>query len=387
MNATNINKSKDAKSISVLIASNTFNFLVRYKLNLAKRLSKYGFKVYLGSPIANDLNQNIELERNKIEFVNFGNKRKGLIAIYNIYKSLKRFKNRNPNSIIITHTVYLNIIAILILLFSLKNKNYFYIFVSGFGPSLIRKSLKYKLLGNLYISSLRRISNHHKVTVVTLNLEDRNLIQDFNPERKVLLYREGGLTQEELDLNEKNFDNIGNRKLNIGYLGRFLSEKGLIDILNVITMSRQINLDFNFYLGGGEDSENKSSLNVNDIRTIVNKNASIEINPSYEEFFKKIDILLFPSYREGHPLYLFRSMAYGVIPITYSNPGNTVDVIHNFNGIITPSSTVTGILSGLIKLNNDRLKLVEMSKNAQRYSKNFSQDKCDDNLINLIINQ
>tara|TARA_Y100001968_G_scaffold260234_1_gene247764 strand:- start:556 stop:1722 length:1167 start_codon:yes stop_codon:yes gene_type:complete len=381
------NEIKKGKSVEALLASNTLDFLVRYKLNLATRLSEYGFKVYLGAPNAAKNNQNKVKIKNNIELIKFGEDRKGLSAIYNIYRSLLRFKLKNPNAIIITHTVYLNIIAILILLFSPRNKNKFFIFVSGFGPSLIRKSLKYKLLGNLYISSLRKISDNPKATVVTLNIEDKNLIQDFIPSRKVLLYREGGLTKEELKLNEKNFKDIESRTINVGYLGRFLSEKGVIDIINVVEISKQLGLNFNFFLGGNEDLQNKSSYKLNNINAVLNKNASIEINPSYASFFKKIDILLFPSYREGHPLYLFRSMAYGVIPITYPNPGNTVDVIHDFNGIITPSSTVTGLLSGLIKLNNNRKRLVEISKNAQNYSKNFSQDKCDDNFIKLIINQ
>ena len=348
------NKISKEETLYALIASNTLDFLLRYKLNLATRLSEYGFRVYLGAPNTFEHHPNKFKIKNNIELIDFGKNRKGISAIFNIFKSLLRFKKNKPNAIIITHTVYLNIIAILILLFSPRNKNKFFIFVSGFGPSLIRKSLKYKLLGNIYISSLRKVSNNPKATVVTLNLEDKNLIQDFIPDRKVLLYREGGLTKEELKLNEKNFENIDRRTINVGYLGRFLSEKGVVDIINVIEMSKQMGLDFNFFLGGNEDLQNKSSYNLNNIRTILNKNATIEINPSYESFFKKIDILLFPSYREGHPLYLFRSMAYGVIPITYPNPVNTVDVIHNFNGIITPSSTVTGLLSGLIKLNNDR---------------------------------
>ena len=386
-NMNDTNKVKEEKTINALIASNTFDFLLRYKLNLATRLSQYGIKVYLGAPNITGRNKNNEIKENDIELIDFGNKRKGFLAIYNIYKSLINFKRNNPNSVIITHTVYLNIIAILILYFSPRNKNRFFIFVSGFGPSLIRKSLKYILFGKLYISSLRTISNNPKATVVTLNLEDKNLIQDFIPDRKVLLYREGGLTKKELRLNEKNFKKIESRRINVGYLGRFLSEKGVVDILNVIEMSKQLGLEFNYYLGGNEDLQNKSSYNLNNMRAMVSNNATIEINPSYESFFEKIDILLFPSYREGHPLYLFRSMAYGVIPITYPNPGNTVDVIHNFNGIITPSSTVTGLLSGLIELNNDRKKLIELSKNAQRYSKNFSQDKCDDNFIRLMKNQ
>ena len=64
----------------------------------------------------------------------------------------------------------------------------------------------------------------------------------------------------------------------------------------------------------------------------------IFIPPDYRDFFKKIDILIFQVI-EGHPLYLLKSMAFGVVPIIYPNPGLSVDVIDKYNGIVSSMRT------------------------------------------------
>ena len=59
-------------------------------------------------------------------------------------------------------------------------------------------------------------------------------------------------------------------------------------------------------------------MRVEQLSDLELEGVTIEINPDYKEFFKKIDIIIFPSFREGHPMYLFRSMGYGVVPIVYN---------------------------------------------------------------------
>ena len=63
--------------------------------------------------------------------------------------------------------------------------------------------------------------------------------------------------------------------------------------------------------------------NLTSYRLNVNKSNKfntydIEITPQAGS------LLIFPSYREGHPLYLLKSMAFGVVPIIYPNPGLSV---------------------------------------------------------------
>ena len=122
--------------------------------------------------------------------------------------------------------------------------------------------------------------------------------------------------------------------LSVGFFGRFLLEKGIDDFAQIVNDANEYDLKYKFLIGGSQDIDNSSSILVSDIFKKYN-NVNIYNSPDYRFFFKKIDILIFPSYREGHPLYLLKSMAFGVVPIIYPNPGLSVDVIDKYNGIVS----------------------------------------------------
>ena len=144
-------------------------------------------------------------------------------------------------------------------------------------------------------------------------------------------------------------------------------EKGIDDFKLIVRDAYQHNIEINFFIGGSHDINNSSSVLIDSLFHKY-KNVKIYDYPFYGDFFENIDILLVPSYREGHPLYLLRSMAYGVVPIVYPNPGLSVDIIDNYNGIVTKYVHPRSMLSSLIEVNNNRNLLSKISKNARYYS-------------------
>ena len=58
-------------------------------------------------------------------------------------------------------------------------------------------------------------------------------------------------------------------------------------------------------------------------------------------------------------------MAYGVVPIVYPNPGLSVDIIDNYNGIVTKYVDPRSMLSSLIDVNNNRKLLSKISKECK----------------------
>ena len=100
-------------------------------------------------------------------------------------------------------------------------------------------------------------------------------------------------------------------------------------------------MEFNFQIAGCSDKKNSSSILNYDLNNYPDIELFIE--PHFSEFFKKIDVIIFPSYREGHPLYLLKSMTYGVVPIVYPVAGVVHDVINNYNGIVVDSITPTSL--------------------------------------------
>ena len=86
-------------------------------------------------------------------------------------------------------------------------------------------------------------------------------------------------------------------------------------------------------------------------------------------------------------------MAYGVVPIVYPNPGLSVDIIDNYNGLVSKYVHPRSVLSSLIEVNNNRNQLSRISKNARYYSslsyqnQDYRDKNLCKNLMNLLIDK
>ena len=371
----------------IILCSNTFDFIFNYKLGLVNKLKESFNTITISAPSKN-IKFNNFINAENIHLKSIGFTRKGLLCLLNFFFYFSKQLILKKNQIIISHTAYCNILLLISYYFFGKiNNNFIFIFVSGFGPSRIRNSLRIRFIGRLYLFVLRYFSKVKNVNIVTLNHFDKNLIKDFDSKRNVYLYREAGLNINDTRIRyiQKEFNQ---NKLNIGFLGRFLIEKGIEDIKELVDFNKSFFSENNFFFkfGGTNDIENSSNIELNNIFKNF-QNISIENKPDYNNFFNKIDILLFPSYREGHPHFILKAMNFGVVPIVYNFPGNTVDIIDEFNGFITKENSPNGILSILLKLNKNRELMKFISTNARRYAqKNFEKDSVD-NLYNLIISR
>lgn len=373
------------KGLKIILTSNTLEFLLNYKYALTKSFIELGSDVYFAVPKLKSQLSNSDIDKS-INLIDLGNYRKGFKALICIfYNYIKIFKDKEKK-IILSHTAYCNILAVLAFKISNKsrNNNTLYVFISGFGPSRIRNSIRYRLLGRIYLFSMRLASNTKNIKIVTLNKDDRYLIQDFITKRNVILWREAGLSIKDINYEPKIEANIFKDSLKVGFFGRFLLEKGFNDFIDLKILSKKLGYNFEFLIGGSEDQESSSSVSLKDLDDDKLNNIKIFIRPNYSEFFKKIDILVFPSYREGHPLYLFRAMAYGVVPIVYPNPGNTVDIIDGYNGLLSKINTSEGLLAQLADINLNREKLIQMKKNARNYSRLFTEEESNSTLIKII---
>ncbi len=365
------------KNPQVLISASSLDFLINYKLGLSKVFLKNDYKLVWSTPKSYSDLEKIDSIPSEIKISFLDSPRKGLIVFLKMIFSYLLFcLKRNSKVTLISHSVYPNIASIFAFYFLKRKSLKLILFVSGFGPSRIRNSLRIRFLGRLYLMFLRLISNQENVLVITLNYEDKKLIQDFKAIRKVSFLKESGITDNDLILGEKSivqkYKNYDNKTLNCGFFGRFLLEKGIEDFKFVKDMAKEHDIEINFLLGGSIDKQNSSSIKVDKVFKDLDK-IKIFYSPNYADFFDKIDILLFPSYREGHPCFLLRSMAYGVVPIVYPNPGLSVDILDEYNGIVAKYNHPKSIFSSLIKLNNNRQNLLKISQNARKYASKKEQ--------------
>lgn len=375
------------KKLKILITANSIEFLLNYKSLISKNLLKQGHEIYWNSPINQLSDKKLVPIPKGIKCNLWNSPRKGIIVFIRMFLSYCKFVlKEHSKKTIISHTVYSNIAAVFTFyLFRFKDLKII-VFVSGFGPSRIRNSLRIRLLGRIYLMILRFISENNNILVVTLNFNDKNLVQDFSNSRRVLLIKEAGITEDDFNKGKSSFETklleYDKKVLSVGFFGRFLLEKGINDFKLIVRDAYEHNVEINFFIGGSYDINNSSSVLIDSLFQKY-KNVKIYNYPFYRDFFENIDILLVPSYREGHPLYLLKSMAYGVVPIIYPNPGLSVDIIDNYNGLVSKYVHPRSMLSSLLEVNNNRNLLSKISKNARYYSSLKFQNQAyrDKNLL------
>ena len=370
--------------------SNSYSFLSSYKSSLSQLLLSTGDRVVWYVPYQELVKSSLS-STCPFPIKSSSNSRSGILSFIQLYFFFIIKLLSTPSSVYISHTVYPNIALMLAVLSVPFHRQSHHVFVSGFGPSRIRSSLRIRLLARLYLLLLRHASTHPKLYVYSLNHYDYNLIQDFKYSRKVDTVVEASVGENDLlpslksyNARLKRFRENPSSKIRIGFLGRFLLEKGLRDIYDAsILIKKLCQDDFSISLCGTLDPFNSSSLSHAD--PLLNSlDIAVNSAQSYAEYFSSIDIFLFPSYREGQPYYILKAMAHGVVPIVYPTPGTTFHLINEFNGLVAGQCSSGSLVACLLKISENRNSLLSMSKNAREYALSYDEESVDQALASLL---
>jgi glycosyltransferase involved in cell wall biosynthesis len=140
-------------------------------------------------------------------------------------------------------------------------------------------------------------------------------------------------------------------RINLLFMGEFESRKGIIDLLEAISMLRKKNEKFTLFLCG------KGTLGAY-VDSFVSANSLAEniVNCGWVSGQKKkkllsnTDIFILPSYNEGVPIAILEAFSYGIPVISTNISGIPELVIDNRNGmLITPGDKI-GLYLGILKL-------------------------------------
>ena len=219
----------------------------------------------------------------------------------------------------------------------------------------------------------------------------QNCLVDSAGQKNFLLHELGNFTDymvvtnngsicgvDEKFLSTKRVDRLDG-KLVVGYLGRISKDKGFDDFLEV---AHRMNNICSFRVRGSMEGDyilpsyicyEKATLNVID-------------------FFEKIDVFLFPSYREGFGMAAIEASACGIPVICYDIYGMQNTILHGYTGMkISNIGDYNGLIDALMTYVKNEALLHEHSLNSRDYVKEtFSQKDllsfyCD--YFNSIINK
>jgi glycosyltransferase involved in cell wall biosynthesis len=155
----------------------------------------------------------------------------------------------------------------------------------------------------------------------------------------------------------------------IGYLGRICNDKGYTDLLALINDDRL--KDFNIIIKGKLEIKNTDHF----IRQVKSRNIKYEEWDNHpEKFLKKIDILFFPSLREGFGNVAMEAAACGVPSVAYNIIGVKDAVKHGASGMLVDPND--SIIDKLYELALNKELLIRLKKTSRLYAEeNFDQKK------------
>jgi glycosyltransferase involved in cell wall biosynthesis len=126
------------------------------------------------------------------------------------------------------------------------------------------------------------------------------------------------------------------QKKKLLYLGRISEEKGVMLLPDIIDEIRNHNcFDFlDIYGNGALDEELSAKIKDYKLQSKINIKGAID--PEHvSHILVNYDILIMPSFKEGHPIVLLEAMACGVVPVVSLLEGSTDIVVdHCVNGYL-----------------------------------------------------
>jgi glycosyltransferase involved in cell wall biosynthesis len=161
----------------------------------------------------------------------------------------------------------------------------------------------------------------------------------------------------------------------VTFVARLLREKGILDFVEAARILKQRGIDVRFWLVGGRDLGNPSSVSDEDVAGWVN--AGLVEAKGYREdvafIFKESNLVVLPSYREGLPKVLAEAAACGRAVITTNVPGCRDAIEPGKTGLLVPARE-PGALADAIEalLENSALRLQMGAAGRALAERNFS---------------
>ncbi|MCM1141016.1 MAG: glycosyltransferase family 4 protein [Muribaculum sp.] len=154
------------------------------------------------------------------------------------------------------------------------------------------------------------------------------------------------------------------------FLGVLTKRKGIYDTLECISLlDQRLPEDVKWMLCG--------SGNLEDISHVIEKYGIAHrvahlgwiTDKEKEEIFRESAISILPSYREGLPMSILETMAFGIPNISTNISGIPSIIENGYNGLLISPGDVEGLAQAILQLLSDNDRRILMSKNAYETSK------------------
>lgn len=344
-----------------VIISNDTNQFLSHRIHLIKILKNLNFNIFILCPKNDKV-----FEKLNVNFINFDIGRKKKFFLFEIFSLIKLFfilKNLKPDviqSIAIKPSLYSLVCG------KILNNTKCIINITGLGYIFNNKNSF--LLQKIIIGIFKTFKQEKNVFIFQNKFEKNFFIKNRICKEFQSKLVEGSPIKK--IFKKRNID----KKKNIICVSRMLYDKGIVDFIDCSKRIIDKNYDFNFFLIGSIDEENKSSIKKNHLTKLIENNKKIKwlgYQPNLEKIFDEAIVMCFPSYHEGSPRVLIEAISRGLPIIAYNIPGCRTIVKNNFNGYLVKKKNINLLTSRLVKLLENKKKLKRFSLNSNLMANKF----------------
>ena len=372
------------KNKTVLLVANCTWYLYNFREELLIEMTRKGYKLILLSPFDKyqkkiakyfNNNENLFLVRgSENPFIELG-------TIINIALIYLKYKPDLVHHFTIKPCIYGGFIA---RLFGIKNIiNH----ITGLGPSFYNSRTKIKFINKILFPFYKYAFNNGKNKMI--NIFHNNSDKDTFINKKITS-KNNAITIEgsgvNIDYFKKSPLKKNNKKIKILFPARIIKEKGIIELINACDDLWNQKYEFTLNIAGEIDKQNRSHINSNTYKQIT-QNPNIFLLGKCKNMlyiYKKMDIVILPSWREGLSKSLLEAASMSLPIITTDVPGCNNIISHEYSGLLVPIKNQDKLIES-IKRYLDNPKLAEKFGNNARkiVSEKFTTKKINNLIIKI----
>ena len=374
------------KDKNILIIANCTWYLYNFRRELLEELNKNGYKLILLSTL-DQYSQYLEkyfLKVNKLFLVR-GSENLFLefITIINIALCILKYRPVLVHNFTIKPSIYGGIVGRFLGIKIIVNH------ITGLGPSFFSNRKRINFINKIFKPIYKYAFKNKNCITIFHNQSDRDsfINNNFLLKSNTRIIKGSGVDIEYFK--QPKIKKFFNKNIQILFPARLLKEKGIIELIRACEDLWENNYKFKLNIAGEMDTQNSSSLKNHNFKEIIkNKNICfLGKSKKMLEIYKKIDIVVLPSWREGLSKSLLEASSMSLPIITTNVPGCKDIVQNNYSGLLVSLKDKKSLTDSIkFILENEKLALA-FGRNARKIvSKNFTSKIINNKILEIYKN-
>lgn len=321
-----------AKKLLYLVAEESYFW--SHRLYLARAARDAGFRVYVATHIQ-DSKERFDVEGFIVCETNFSRSNRGIFkqlqSLWQIRKIVKEIRPDVMHMVGVKSVIFAGFATIL-----LRVPRRIYALM-GLGTLSIERKVHYRMWALLVWRCMRLIFQRPESRVIVQNQDDFNFVRLLAPQAKVSLIRGSGV-----DIDYFLPRSSVTSQTVVSLVARMISQKGILEFIEVSRIFKAQNIQAKFLLVGGLDRLNPSSISQEQLQAWQQEDLIewMGYQKDILAIWNASHIAVLPSYREGLPKSLLEAASCALPLVAFDVPGCREVIQDGKNGFLVPSRDV-----------------------------------------------